>query len=189
MSMINPTGFLTQITTSVFHSFPCGNEKKIHGSEKSLFLQACENGRGAILLSVARGKVSEGIDFGTLASTIIFYVCLYFVYFRLLNVSCHSKRFLLESAFKNYCVLCLDHHLGRAVIMFGIPYVYTQSRILKVRHVLSRGSSRGSPILIFPAQVFIKSDCPNIQILYRPDHCLAQNLIEYFPPDQMCSKR
>lgn len=27
-------------------------------------LQACENGRGAILLSVARGKVSEGIDFG-----------------------------------------------------------------------------------------------------------------------------
>lgn len=28
--------------------------------------QACENGRGAILLSVARGKVSEGIDFGRL---------------------------------------------------------------------------------------------------------------------------
>ena len=26
--------------------------------------RACENGRGAILLSVARGKVSEGIDFG-----------------------------------------------------------------------------------------------------------------------------
>ena len=24
------------------------------------------------------------------------------------------------------------HHYGRAVIMFGIPYVYTQSRILKV---------------------------------------------------------
>ena len=47
-----------------------------------LCLQACENGRGAILLSVARGKVSEGIDF--------------------------------------------DHHLGRAVLMFGIPYVYTQ---------------------------------------------------------------
>ena len=30
----------------------------------SFLLQACENGRGAILLSVARGKVSEGIDFG-----------------------------------------------------------------------------------------------------------------------------
>ncbi|EGD74772.1 TFIIH basal transcription factor complex helicase XPD subunit [Salpingoeca rosetta] len=53
------------------------------------YQRACENGRGAILLSVARGKVSEGIDF--------------------------------------------DHHLGRAVLMFGIPYVYTQSRILKAR--------------------------------------------------------
>ena len=27
------------------------------------FEQACENGRGAVLLSVARGKVSEGVDF------------------------------------------------------------------------------------------------------------------------------
>lgn len=51
--------------------------------------KACENGRGAVLLSVARGKVSEGVDF--------------------------------------------DHHLGRCVIMFGIPYMYTQSRILKAR--------------------------------------------------------
>uniref|UniRef100_A0A2K5P3P9 General transcription and DNA repair factor IIH helicase subunit XPD n=1 Tax=Cercocebus atys TaxID=9531 RepID=A0A2K5P3P9_CERAT len=37
------------------------------GAETSFFLEkyqeACENGRGAILLSVARGKVSEGIDF------------------------------------------------------------------------------------------------------------------------------
>ena len=31
-----------------------------HGSS---CLQACDNGRGAVLLSVARGKVSEGIDF------------------------------------------------------------------------------------------------------------------------------
>ncbi|XP_012941013.1 general transcription and DNA repair factor IIH helicase subunit XPD [Aplysia californica] len=53
------------------------------------YQKACENGRGAVLLSVARGKVSEGIDF--------------------------------------------DHHYGRAVIMFGVPYVYTQSRILKAR--------------------------------------------------------
>ena len=28
------------------------------------YQKACENGRGAVLLSVARGKVSEGIDFG-----------------------------------------------------------------------------------------------------------------------------
>jgi len=53
------------------------------------YQKACENGRGAVLLSVARGKVSEGIDF--------------------------------------------DHHYGRCVIMFGVPYVYTQSRILKAR--------------------------------------------------------
>jgi len=53
------------------------------------YIKACENGRGAVLLAVARGKVSEGVDF--------------------------------------------DHHLGRAVLMFGIPYVYTQSRILKAR--------------------------------------------------------
>ena len=51
--------------------------------------KACANGRGAVLLCVARGKVSEGIDF--------------------------------------------TDHLGRCVIMFGIPYVYTQSRILKAR--------------------------------------------------------
>ncbi|KAJ1502725.1 DNA-dependent ATPase of the nucleotide excision repair factor 4 complex, partial [Coelomomyces lativittatus] len=50
---------------------------------------ACDHGRGAILLSVARGKISEGIDF--------------------------------------------DHHYGRAVVMFGIPYQYTESRILRAR--------------------------------------------------------
>ena len=33
--------------------------------------QACENGRGAVLLSVARGKVSEGIDFGQFCSSIV----------------------------------------------------------------------------------------------------------------------
>jgi len=53
------------------------------------YVKACENGRGAILLSVARGKVSEGVDF--------------------------------------------SHHLGRVVIMFGVPYMYTESRILRAR--------------------------------------------------------
>ena len=57
-------------------------------SRHDVLFQACNNGRGAVLLSVARGKVSEGIDF--------------------------------------------DHNYGRAVIMFGIPYQYTESRILKV---------------------------------------------------------
>jgi len=70
---------LTRLISSSFFLLP------------SLFLlfQACNNGRGAVLLSVARGKVSEGIDF--------------------------------------------DHNYGRAVIMFGIPYVYTESLILKAR--------------------------------------------------------
>lgn len=53
------------------------------------YVEACERGRGAILFSVARGKVSEGIDF--------------------------------------------SYHLGRAVVMLGIPYVYTESRILRAR--------------------------------------------------------
>ncbi|KAJ9058975.1 TFIIH/NER complex ATP-dependent 5'-3' DNA helicase subunit, variant 4 [Entomophthora muscae] len=64
-------------------------------AETSLALEnyrtACDNGRGAVLLSVARGKVSEGIDF--------------------------------------------DHNYGRAVLMFGIPFQYTESRILKVSMV------------------------------------------------------
>ncbi|XP_055372556.1 general transcription and DNA repair factor IIH helicase subunit XPD [Condylostylus longicornis] len=53
------------------------------------YIKACDCGRGAVLLAVARGKVSEGVDF--------------------------------------------DHHYGRAVLMFGIPYVYTQSNVLKAR--------------------------------------------------------
>lgn len=61
--------------------------------ETSLALEtyrtACCNGRGAILLCVARGKVSEGIDF--------------------------------------------DHQYGRAVINIGVPFQYTESRILKAR--------------------------------------------------------
>ncbi|KAI9786289.1 MAG: DNA-dependent ATPase of the nucleotide excision repair factor 4 complex [Peltula sp. TS41687] len=61
--------------------------------ETSLALEtyrtACCNGRGALLLCVARGKVSEGIDF--------------------------------------------DHHYGRTVICIGVPFQYTESRILKAR--------------------------------------------------------
>lgn len=53
------------------------------------YRKACSNGRGAILFSVARGKVSEGIDF--------------------------------------------DHQYGRTVLMIGIPFQYTESRILKAR--------------------------------------------------------
>eukprot|EP01097_Dermamoeba_algensis_P011762 TRINITY_DN9248_c0_g1_i1.p1 TRINITY_DN9248_c0_g1~~TRINITY_DN9248_c0_g1_i1.p1 ORF type:complete len:312 (-),score=49.86 TRINITY_DN9248_c0_g1_i1:32-967(-) len=55
----------------------------------SNYKKACDNGRGAVLFCVARGKISEGIDF--------------------------------------------DHQYGRCVLMFGIPYVYTESRILRAR--------------------------------------------------------
>jgi DNA excision repair protein ERCC-2 len=53
------------------------------------FRKACNQGRGAVFLSVARGKVAEGIDF--------------------------------------------DRHYGRAVVMFGVPYQYTLSKVLKAR--------------------------------------------------------
>ncbi|KAK9823916.1 hypothetical protein WJX72_006337 [[Myrmecia] bisecta] len=53
------------------------------------FRRACDAGRGAIFLSIARGKVAEGIDF--------------------------------------------DRHYGRCVVMIGVPYQYTLSRILRAR--------------------------------------------------------
>lgn len=53
------------------------------------FRRACDSGRGAVFLSVARGKVSEGINF--------------------------------------------DRHYGRAVIMFGVPFQYTLSHVLRAR--------------------------------------------------------
>ncbi|KAG6508379.1 general transcription and DNA repair factor IIH helicase subunit XPD-like [Zingiber officinale] len=53
------------------------------------YRRACDCGRGAVFLSVARGKVAEGIDF--------------------------------------------DRHYGRLVIMFGVPFQYTRSRILLAR--------------------------------------------------------
>lgn len=64
------------------------------------YRRACDLGRGAVLLSVARGKVSEGIDF--------------------------------------------DNHYGRAVIMFGVPYQYTESRILKVHHPINHPFRRNA---------------------------------------------
>lgn len=53
------------------------------------YRKACDIGRGAVLFSVARGKVSEGVDF--------------------------------------------EYGYGRAVVMLGIPYMYTESIRLKER--------------------------------------------------------
>ncbi|KAI8926822.1 hypothetical protein BC831DRAFT_455121 [Entophlyctis helioformis] len=83
------------------------------GTETSIALEnyrmACDNGRGAVLLSVARGKVSEGVDF--------------------------------------------DHNYGRAVILFGIPYQYTESRILKARleYLRDNNKIRENDFLTFDA--------------------------------------
>lgn len=53
------------------------------------YRRACDTGRGAIFLCVARGKVAEGIDF--------------------------------------------DRHYGRAVLVLGVPFQYTESRVLRAR--------------------------------------------------------
>ncbi|ELA42799.1 DNA repair helicase (rad3) [Vittaforma corneae ATCC 50505] len=53
------------------------------------YRKACDMGRGAVLFSVARGKVSEGVDF--------------------------------------------EHGYGRAVVMLGVPFMYTESVRLKER--------------------------------------------------------
>lgn len=84
----NDMGILNEVWKNklIFVETPDANETSIALEN---YRRACNNGRGAVLLSVARGKVSEGIDF--------------------------------------------DHHYGRAVIMFGVPYQYTESRILKAR--------------------------------------------------------
>ena len=49
--------------------------------------QACNNGRGAVLLSVARGKVSEGIDFDhNYGRAVIMFGWVFLFYFILLSV-------------------------------------------------------------------------------------------------------
>lgn len=53
------------------------------------YRRACDSGRGAVFLCVARGKVAEGIDF--------------------------------------------DRHYGRAVMVIGVPFQYTESRVLRAR--------------------------------------------------------
>lgn len=84
----NDMGILNEVWKHklIFVETPDANETSIALEN---YRRACDNGRGAVMLSVARGKVSEGIDF--------------------------------------------DHNYGRAVIMFGVPYQYTESRILKAR--------------------------------------------------------
>lgn len=102
------TGVLAEALRSklLFIETPDGRETSIALDN---YRRACDNGRGAILLSVARGKVSEGIDF--------------------------------------------TGHYGRAVLIFGIPYQYTESRILKARleYMRERYGLRENDFLAFDA--------------------------------------
>jgi hypothetical protein len=73
------------------------------------YKRACDSGRGAVFLSVARGKVAEGIDF--------------------------------------------DRHYGRCVVLFGIPYQYTLSHVLRARlnYMRERYGIRDNDFLTFDA--------------------------------------
>ncbi len=73
-----------------------------------------------MLLAVARGKVSEGVDF--------------------------------------------DHHLGRAVLMLGIPYVYTQSRILRARLEYLRHVHSTQFMTYFAAFFFVITTAPCVTL-------------------------
>jgi DNA excision repair protein ERCC-2 len=88
MSIWNTMGLVNQILK---HKLLFVETPDIHDTSIALhnYKLACDCGRGAVFLSVSRGKVSEGIDFA--------------------------------------------NHYGRCVVIFGIPYVYTESRKLKAR--------------------------------------------------------
>ncbi|EAL73159.1 transcription factor IIH component [Dictyostelium discoideum AX4] len=88
VSVWNEMGLLNNILTNklifVETSDPAESALALQNYKK-----ACDSGRGAVLLSVARGKVSEGIDF--------------------------------------------DNQYGRCVILYGIPYINTESKVLRAR--------------------------------------------------------
>ncbi|BAM80033.1 nucleotide excision repair protein XP-D [Cyanidioschyzon merolae strain 10D] len=73
------------------------------------YRMACDAGRGAVLLSVARGRAAEGIDF--------------------------------------------DNHYGRCALLFGVPFQYSESRLLKARlsYLQQRYQIREDEFLVFDA--------------------------------------
>ncbi|QRW01863.1 DNA repair helicase RAD3 [Ceratobasidium sp. AG-Ba] len=139
-------GILSEVWKNklIFVETPDANETSVALEN---YRKACDNGRGAVLLSVARGKVSEGIDF--------------------------------------------DHNYGRAVIMFGIPYQYTESRILKARLEYLRDAYRirESEFLGFDAMrnaaQFVLARCVYGAWLNRGvAFCASRQTIEASPLDQ-----
>jgi DNA excision repair protein ERCC-2 len=80
------------------------------------FRRACDSGRGAVFLSVARGKVSLLYASGDV-----------FTYLRhAIDIDFHDVPKVSEG-------INFDRHYGRAVIMFGVPFQYTLSHILRAR--------------------------------------------------------
>ena len=87
------------------------------------YKKACDSGRGAVFLSIARGKVAEGIDF--------------------------------------------DNHYGRCVVLFGIPYQYTKSHVLRARLDFMREKYQVCPVLIHFELSFVQSTiCTVLQSLF-----------------------
>jgi DNA excision repair protein ERCC-2 len=80
------------------------------------YRRACDCGRGAVFLSVARGKVSEGINFDRYVEMTILLATSFSHSHS--DVSVHSPP---------------RRHYGRAVIMFGVPFQYTLSHVLRAR--------------------------------------------------------
>ena len=104
----NDTGVLDEI---IVHKLLFIESKDVKETSLSLasYRKACEIGRGGVFLSIARGKVAEGIDF--------------------------------------------DEQYGRAVIMFGVPFQYTRSRMLLARldYLRENFQIKESDFLIFDA--------------------------------------
>lgn len=80
------------------------------------YRRACDSGRGAIFLSIARGKVSAGLDILLLAT-----------------IDLVSERNLTNNTPQVSEGINFDRHYGRAVIIFGVPFQYTLSHILRAR--------------------------------------------------------
>ncbi|KAF5357907.1 hypothetical protein D9756_001576 [Leucocoprinus leucothites] len=105
----NDMGILNEVWKNklIFVETPDANETSIALEN---YRRACDNGRGAVLLSVARGKVSEGIDFDHNygRAVIMFGYIPYFPYPSLVLAATLTP-------------------------LFSVPYQYTESRILKAR--------------------------------------------------------
>ena len=96
---------------------------------------------------------------------------------------------LLCWIYDGVCVVIIlfvsDHHYGRAVIMFGVPYVYTQSRILRVRkqfafNLLFIKSHRSQKYWLYPGLLIKRNHahCGIVTIVIDVLH--QRNKISYY---------